>query len=164
MKVQSERTALYQDHSRQLLQSHHAYRCFCSPGRLNNLAQNQNQYDGACRLIPDPEAEERAEKGEAHVIRLKSPERPPEFVDLVYGKVGKQKLGSIAAATPGGISFEDPILLKSDGYPTYHLANVVDDHHMNITHVIRATVSAVHFIAIASAKGFRNGCRRLRNT
>lgn len=164
MKVQSERTALYQDHSQQLLQSHHAYRCFCSPGRLKNLAQRQNQYDGACRLIPDSEAEERAEKGEAYVVRLKTPERPPEFVDLVYGKVGKQKLGSIAAATPAGLSFEDPILMKSDGLPTYHLANVVDDHHMKITHVIRATVRAVHYIAIACAKESRNGCRQLRNT
>ena len=99
-------------------------------------------------MISGAESEERATKGEAHVIRLKTPDRPPDFVDLVYGKVGKQRLGSIASATPGGLTFEDPILLKSDGLPTYHLANVVDDHHMKITHVVRATVSAVHQIII----------------
>lgn len=136
---QSERTVLYQEHAQLLLQNHNAYRCFCSPARLNSLAQHQNQYDGACRVMPEEESEERAGKGETHVIRLKTPNRPPEYVDLVYGKVGKQKLGSVAAASPGGLAFEDPILLKSDGLPTYHLANVVDDHYMKITHVIRAT-------------------------
>ncbi|KAL8832440.1 MAG: hypothetical protein Q9191_000260 [Dirinaria sp. TL-2023a] len=89
--------------------------------------------------MPEEESEERAGKGETHVIRLKTPIRPPEYLDLVYGKVGKQKLGSVAAASPGGLAFEDPILLKSDGLPTYHLASVVDDHYMKITHVIRAT-------------------------
>lgn len=91
-------------------------------------------------MIVAEESEERASQGEAHVIRLRMPDRPPEYVDLVYGKVGKQRLGSLGAASPGGLAFEDLILLKSDGLPTYHLANVVDDYHMKITHVIRATV------------------------
>ena len=90
--------------------------------------------------MPEDESEERAKKGETYVIRLKTPNQPPEFVDLVYGRVGKPRLGSIATASASGLAFEDPILLKSNGLPTYHLASVVDDHHMKITHVIRATV------------------------
>lgn len=64
----------------------------------------------------------------------------PEFVDLVYGSVGKPNHNR-KAQNLGEALYEDPILLKSDGLPTYHLANVVDDHHMKITHVVRATVS-----------------------
>ena len=115
-------------------------------------------------MISAAEAEERAERGEKYVIRLKTPDRPPSFVDLVYGKVGRQKLGSIGSVTPGGLAFEDPILLKSDGLPTYHLANVVDDHYMKITHVIRATVSTVHRNNMASSNLVRNGCLQPRNT
>lgn len=74
------------------------------------------------------------------MIRLRVPPDPPEYVDLVYGTVGKpmhlNKARNLSEA-----SYEDPILLKSDGLPTYHLANVIDDHHMHITHVVRAAVS-----------------------
>lgn len=115
--------------------------------------------------MPEEESEERANKGETHIIRLKTPNRPPEYVDLVYGKIGKQKLGSVAAASPGGLAFEDPILLKSDGLPTYHLANVVDDHYMKITHVIRATVRlfpAPQWSACAYL--YRNGCPQPQST
>lgn len=85
------------------------------------------------------ESEEKAANGEAHVIRLKV-EGYPQFDDLVYGKTGqsqtkKSKLDFIDRV------YDDPILLKSDGHPTYHLANVVDDHCMEVTHVIRGTVS-----------------------
>ncbi|KAI9852201.1 MAG: Glutamate--tRNA ligase mitochondrial [Thelocarpon superellum] len=92
------------------------------------------EYDRACASIPEVESEERVAQGEAHVVRLKVPPEPPEFRDLVYGKVGRPK-STIEPKVP---AYEDPILLKSDGLPTYHLANVVDDHHMKITHVIRA--------------------------
>ncbi|RFU34964.1 hypothetical protein B7463_g1404, partial [Scytalidium lignicola] len=138
---QSERTTLYQEHARKLLDSDHAYRCFCSAERLHTLAEHRNKqglppdYDRKCAHISKEESDDRASHGESHVIRLKVPERYPEFNDLVYGKV-RQK-GALKI-TLGG-SYDDPILIKSDGFPTYHLANVVDDHLMKITHVIRGS-------------------------
>ncbi len=72
-------------------------------------------------------------------MRLKVPDQYPDFTDIVYGHIGKEKhMG--AAIRHSEPAFEDPVLLKSDGLPTYHLANVVDDHCMKITHVVRAAV------------------------
>ena len=79
-------------------------------------------------------------KGELHIVRLRVPEIYPKFNDLVYGSVGRQNQKS-PLLKYGEPTYEDPILIKSDGMPTYHLANVVDDHLMKITHVIRAVVS-----------------------
>ncbi|KAH8801556.1 hypothetical protein F5884DRAFT_824644 [Xylogone sp. PMI_703] len=138
---QSERTSIYQEHAQKLLESGHAYRCFCSAERLHTLAEHRSkqglapEYDRKCAHIPKEESNDRASNGESHVIRLKVPEQYPQFNDLVYGIV-RQKPALKFAKTPGG-SYDDPILLKSDGFPTYHLANVVDDHLMQITHVIR---------------------------
>ncbi|KAJ9663288.1 Glutamate--tRNA ligase mitochondrial [Coniosporium apollinis] len=136
---QSERTPLYQSHAHKLLDSGHAYRCFCSAERLHQLAEQRaalgvaTDYDRTCASIPKDESDERAAKGEQHVIRLLVPEDYPEFNDLVYGHVGRGK----KKRRQDMVAYEDPILLKTDGLPTYHLANVVDDHHMKITHVIR---------------------------
>lgn len=69
------------------------------------------------------------------MVRLRVPDHYPEFTDIVYGKVGK----NLKPGRRADDAYEDPVLLKSDGLPTYHLANVVDDHHMKITHVIRGT-------------------------
>ncbi|KAL7275026.1 Glutamate--tRNA ligase mitochondrial [Rhizina undulata] len=138
---QSERTELHRDHAHKLLKEGHAYRCFCTPERLQVLALTRKrsgmatEYDRHCASISHSESEERASKGEKHVIRLKVPDVYPAFDDLVYGTIN---VGENTRAHSQG-SYEDPILLKSDGMPTYHLANVVDDHHMKITHVIRAT-------------------------
>lgn len=98
-------------------------------------------YDRQCVTISAVESEERAANGEAHVIRLKAPDAYPEFCDLVYGMIARSAGGFTAGITHklGEIAYEDPVLLKSDGRPTYHLANVVDDHLMEITHVVRAT-------------------------
>ena len=138
---------MYQSHAEKLLQSGHAYRCFCSTERLKSLAEKRNglglsnDYDRTCISIPAGESEERSSKGQPHVVRLKLPEVPPAYADLVYGIIGQcESKGKVQAPRPQ-LSFEDPILIKSDGHPTYHLANVVDDHHMAITHVIRAVVS-----------------------
>jgi len=134
---------LYKQHADKLLEAHHAYRCFCSPERLDNLARERSalglatNYDRICLGISQDESNERASKGEAHVIRLKVPMEYPVYNDLVYGRVGSDKKQRISLNY-----FEDPILVKSDGWPTYHLANVVDDHHMKITHVIRGVVSS----------------------
>jgi glutamyl-tRNA synthetase len=92
-------------------------------------------YDRTCITISPEESAERAAHGESHVVRLKAPAQYPGFHDAVYGTI---TFTENARAHSLG-SFEDPILLKSDGLPTYHLANVVDDHHMEITHVCRAT-------------------------
>lgn len=142
---QSQRTALYREHAEQLLKSGSAYRCFCTPERLHALAKQRSElglptdYDRRCTHVSVDEADDRAAKGEAHVIRLKVPAVYPEFKDLVYGLVrNKSEKRPLAMMNP---AYEDPILLKSDGFPTYHLANVVDDHHMKITHVVRGAVS-----------------------
>jgi glutamyl-tRNA synthetase len=128
-----------------LLRSGHAYRCFCSPERLHAIAKQRTElglptdYDRTCAHVSKEESEDRAAKGEAHVIRFMVPSVYPQFTDIVYGKVrNRQDHNQNAQLYP---AFEDPILVKSDGFPTYHLANVVDDHHMKITHVVRGAVS-----------------------
>ena len=132
---QSERAASYQQHAQQLVDSGEAYRCFCTPERLTELRTQQRLakasimgYDGKCRDVDPAEAEQRAAAGEAHVVRLKM-DRAGETVlrDGLRGNV----------VLPNTMS-DDQVLIKSDGLPTYHLANVVDDHLMQITHVIRA--------------------------
>lgn len=134
---QSERTELYKEHADQLLQSGHAYRCFCSAERLNALAEQRHKlglatdYDRTCANVPQEESDDRASKGDKYVVRLKVPDQYPTYHDLIYGKFKPLK------KRRGENAYEDPILLKSDGLPTYHLANVVDDYHMKITHVIR---------------------------
>ena len=135
---------LYKEHAKKLIESRSAYRCFCSKERLNLLASEANSLgevtynDSTCMGVPYDESTERAFRGEAYVVRLKTPAVLPEYVDLVYGRVGKPQKSHQRALLKEGL--ENPILMKSDGLPTYHLANVVDDHHMRITHVIRGVV------------------------
>jgi len=130
---QSERTELYQQHAQKLIEMDKAYHCFCTEDRLEELRQKQEAsklptgYDGLCRHLTSEEVKEKLANGEEHVVRLKVP--PEElilFEDLVRGKV------KFASQT-----IDDQVLLKSDNFPTYHLANVVDDHLMGVTHVIR---------------------------
>ena len=163
---QSERTNLYQAHAQKLLATPHAYRCFCSSKRLAQLAQARKKlglptdYDRQCASIPLEESDSRAASGESHVVRLRAPEKYPVFTDLVYGKVGRHDTGPNIGVTHkhGEVAYEDPVLLKSDGEPTYHLANVVDDHHMEISHVIRATEwlsSTPKHLALYNAFGWK---------
>ncbi|KAL6721560.1 Glutamate--tRNA ligase mitochondrial [Lecanora helva] len=138
------RTILYQTYATKLLESGDAYRCFCSTERLNNLAKERNRlglpsdYDRACANVSKEESDDRSSRKEPYVIRLKVPDVLPHFTDLVYGVVGKRRIIKRLPSQRAQPSYEDPVLLKSDGLPTYHLANVVDDHFMEITHVIRA--------------------------
>ncbi|KAJ5098132.1 hypothetical protein N7532_005133 [Penicillium argentinense] len=140
---QSERTSLYRTHTNDLVSNGHAYRCFCSSERLDSFARHRSQaglpagYDRKCAGISHEESEDRASKGESHVVRLKV-DKYPMFNDLVYGKTGQNKPNASKLDLIDRV-YDDPILLKSDGHPTYHLANVVDDHCMEITHVIRGT-------------------------
>ncbi|RKF61574.1 Glutamate--tRNA ligase, mitochondrial [Erysiphe neolycopersici] len=154
---QSERLQLYFKYANKLLESGNAYRCFCTPIRLEALATNQTQlglprgYDRCCAHISNESSDVKAANGDPFVIRLKAPDRYPSFSDLVYGFV-KQKIKDVTSNT-----FDDPILLKSDGFPTYHFANVVDDHLMQITDVIRGAewMSSTHkHIAIYEAFGW----------
>ncbi|MEW6745972.1 MAG: glutamate--tRNA ligase [Planctomycetota bacterium] len=131
---QSERTDIYRDHARMLLERGQAYRCFCTPERLATLRGRYDPenpaggYDGHCRRLAESEAERRAAQGEPHVIRLKVEKSGETTVrDLLRGPVAFRN-----------DHIDDQVLLKSDGFPTYHLANVVDDHLMKISHVMRA--------------------------
>jgi len=132
---QSERADIYRKYAQILIDKGAAYRCFCTPERLAELRKEQQArkssfmgYDGRCRTLDPKEAEARAEKGEPHVVRLAMPkEGSTTIVDRLRGEVRIDNA-----------QIDDQVLLKSDGFPTYHLANVVDDHLMKITHVIRA--------------------------
>jgi len=130
---QSERKEIYHRHVELLLEQGHAYRCFCTRERLEEMrAAHRDQksfpgYDRRCREISSSESTRRAAAGEGFVARMKIPLRGECVMrDLLRGEIRKD-----------WESVDDQVLLKSDGYPTYHLANVVDDHLMGITHVIR---------------------------
>ncbi|KAH7132564.1 hypothetical protein B0J11DRAFT_522002 [Dendryphion nanum] len=137
---QSERTEHYKEHADILINSGHAYRCFCTPARLHSLAEHRHQlglatdYDRSCAYISREESADRASRGEKHTVRLLASDPYPTYKDVIYGTFKPVK-----QHRRGEDSYEDPILLKSDGLPTYHLANVVDDHLMKITHVIRGS-------------------------
>jgi glutamyl-tRNA synthetase len=91
------------------------------------------------------QSDEKAALGEAHVVRLLAPEQYPAYEDLIFKVVRPRidKSAKITSSQGTRGSFDDPIILKTDGFPTYHLANVVDDHLMKITHVIRGSVGLV---------------------
>lgn len=131
---QSERRALHQYWAQHLLNTGHAYQCFCSAERLEKMRQEQKEngtksgYDRHCRQLSPKQIHESLEEKKPFVIRLKMPtEGTTTIVDLLRGDI-----------TIENSQLDDQVLLKSDGFPTYHLANVVDDHLMEISHVIRA--------------------------
>lgn len=130
---QSERTAIYREHCDLLLEKGHAYRCFCTADRLAELRKQQEAekanlgYDGHCAALAPEEVREKMEAGVPFVVRMKVPEKGECVIeDMLRGdiKVPWEKV-------------DHQVLMKSDGFPTYHLANVVDDHLMGITHVLR---------------------------
>lgn len=130
---QSERLDLYRTHVDQLVEAGQAYRCFCTEKRLELLRKEAarsrapNRYDGKCAQLTAGEIAEKLERGTSYTVRFKLRPFTETFHDLVYGPVAHDVF-----------QFEgDPIVLKSDGFPTYHLANVVDDHLMEISHVLR---------------------------
>ena len=133
--IQSERRDLYQKCAQQLLEGGHAYKCYCSAERLSRMRaemaerkESMRNYDRHCRDL-SPEERSRLESGGiSPVIRFKVPLMgQTTFHDLIRGDI-----------TFDNSELDDLVLLKSDGYPTYHLANIVDDHFMKITHVMRA--------------------------
>src|SRR3989344_5997081 len=127
--VQSERNEIYVEHAHKLVELGKAYYCFCTEDRLNQLREEQKakglpktSYDGFCRGISSEDAKKRIESGDEYVVRLKVPkDEKITFTDFVIGEIEFDSN-----------DMEDQVLLKSDGFPTYHLAVVVDDHLMNI--------------------------------
>lgn len=131
---QSERGAIYQEHADMLLHKGAAFRCFCTPERLAELRLQQRErkenpgYDGHCRDLTADEVKARMADGVPSVVRLRTPRQgSTSFVDELRREV-----------VIDNSQIDDQVLLKSDGMPTYHLANVVDDKLMEITHVMRA--------------------------
>ncbi|HIR57516.1 MAG TPA: glutamate--tRNA ligase [Candidatus Gallacutalibacter pullicola] len=128
--IQSERRDIYLPYAQKLIETGHAYYCFCTKERLDSLHKEGDEfggYDRHCRDLPKEEVERLLAAGTPYVIRQKMPlEGSTTFHDAVYGDI-----------TIENKELEDQILIKSDGYPTYNFANVVDDHLMGITHVVR---------------------------
>lgn len=130
---QSERLEIYQKYAQELLNNGHAYYCFCTRERLDEMRKKQQlekklvMYDKHCRTISVDEAKKRVAANETHVVRMKVPANTKiTYVDEIRGDI-----------TVDSNSVDDQVILKSDGFPTYHLAVVVDDHLMEITHVLR---------------------------
>jgi len=130
---QSERLSIYKKYAEELVKKNYAYYCFCSPERLRELREEQkkkkqpSRYDRHCRSLNKKEVEKKLAKREKYVIRMKIPDDEKIIVnDLIRGKI-----------TFDSNLIDDQVLLKSDGFPTYHLAVVVDDHLMKISHIIR---------------------------
>ncbi len=131
---QSQRLHLYHEAADKLLKKDHAYLCYCSPERLDIMRREQMKrkqppkYDRRCRYLSQQEKKQLETSGITPVVRFKTPfEGETTFHDLIHGSL-----------TFKNNTLDDFILLKSDGYPTYHLANVVDDHSMTISHILRA--------------------------
>ena len=132
--VQSERLPLYHEVTHNLVEAGHAYRCYCTPERLNRVRRDQEEsgadtigYDRHCLDMSATEAERLESEGHSPVIRFRMPDDGLSALDdVVFGHIEFENR-----------LYDDFVALKSDGFPTYHLASVVDDHHMRISHVMR---------------------------
>ena len=133
--IQSERVekGIYNKYAEELIERGYAYYCFCSKERLDDVKNQQKadgkipRYDGLCRGVSIEDAKKRIANGESYVIRLKLPEnRDIVFEDIIKGRI-----------TINTNDMDDQVLIKADGFPTYHFAVVVDDHLMGITHIVR---------------------------
>lgn len=130
---QTERREIYQAYSKILVDKGHAYPCFCTPERLEKVRQEQMSrketphYDGTCRILDPGDAARRVASGEKYVVRFKMPKEGQTVArDHLRGEIVTENK-----------QLNDYVLMKSDGLPTYHLAAIVDDHEMGITHVLR---------------------------
>ncbi len=130
--IQSERLSVYAEYAKKLIDAGSAYYCFCTSDRLESVRKQQEiaklptKYDRTCLRLDASEVASKLAANERHVIRMKMPEGETSFDDMIRGRI-----------TFNNAEIDDQILMKSDGYPTYHMAVVVDDHLMEITHVIR---------------------------
>lgn len=129
--IQSERKDMYLPYAQKLIDEGKAYRCFCTKERLEKIQEDNigGGYDRHCRDLPQEEIDRLLKEGVPYVIRQKMPiEGKTTFKDAVFGEI-----------TVDNSELQDQILIKTDGYPTYNFANVIDDHTMNITHVVRGS-------------------------
>lgn len=133
--VQSERMGMYMDYAKELVEKGEAYYCFCTKERLESLKESNAEgaafakYDRHCLCLSKEEVQAKLDAGEPFVIRQKMPDSgTTTFSDVVYGDI-----------TVENTELDDQILMKADGFPTYNFANVVDDHLMHITHVVRGS-------------------------
>lgn len=133
--IQSERRNIYKEYAEKLVEMGHAYYCFCSKERLDELREKQEKakvptkYDGHCLTLSKEEIQKKIAAGEPYVIRQKMPKYgKTTFKDEVFGEISVENA-----------ILDDNVLLKADGLPTYNFANVIDDHLMNITHIIRGS-------------------------
>lgn len=133
--VQSERMGMYMDYAKELVEKGEAYYCFCTKERLESLKESNAEgaafakYDRHCLGLSKEEVQAKLDAGEPFVIRQKMPDSgTTTFSDVVYGDI-----------TVENTELDDQILMKADGFPTYNFANVVDDHLMHITHVVRGS-------------------------
>ena len=133
IEKQSDRLKKYNKAAEKLIKEKKAYYCFCSSERLDELRKGQQankqvpKYDRHCCDLSEEDIDKKLKEDENHVIRFKIPDN--EIIkaeDMVYGKISVKSE-----------DLDDLVILKSDGYPTYHLANILDDHEMKVTHVIR---------------------------
>ncbi|KAM9057712.1 nondiscriminating glutamyl-tRNA synthetase EARS2, mitochondrial isoform 3-T3 [Megaptera novaeangliae] len=152
--LQSQRLALYAQATEALLKSGAAYPCFCSPQRLELLKREAlrnrqtPRYDNRCRSLSEAQVAQKLAKDPKPAIRFHLEGEAPAFQDLVYGW-NRHEVASVEG---------DPVILKSDGFPTYHLACVVDDHHMGISHVLRGSewlVSTSKHLLLYQALGWQ---------
>lgn len=133
--VQSERMGMYMDYAKELVEKGEAYYCFCTKERLESLKESNTEgaafakYDRHCLGLSKEEVQAKLDAGVPFVIRQKMPDSgTTTFSDVVYGDI-----------TVENTELDDQILMKADGFPTYNFANVVDDHLMHITHVVRGS-------------------------
>lgn len=130
--IQSKRLDIYKKYADELIKKEFAYYCFCSPERLENLRKDQESakqapmYDRKCLELSKAEIEQKIASKESHTIRFKMPDKKIILNDIVFGRIEFE-----------GKLTDDPIIIKSDGYPTYHFAHVIDDHLTKTTHIIR---------------------------
>ncbi|XP_047433977.1 probable glutamate--tRNA ligase, mitochondrial [Mugil cephalus] len=152
--LQSQRLDLYNETARQLVESGHAYYCFCSSQRLELLKKEAlrsgqtPRYDNRCRHLRADQVQEKLAQGASHVIRFRLEEGVEPFQDLVFGW-NRHDVAQVEG---------DPVVVKADGFPTYHLANIVDDHYMKISHVLRGSewlISTSKHLLMYQALGWR---------
>ena len=129
--IQTERREIYGKYAELLIQKGGAYRCFCGRGDTDESPSDDkgiNKYDGRCSRLSESEIERRLAEGCPYVIRQKIPAGTTSFTDMVFGEISVEN-----------DTLDDNVLIKSDGLPTYNFANVIDDHLMGITHVVRGS-------------------------
>lgn len=127
--IQSERKDIYAKYVQELIEKDKAYYCFCDEERLNKVREETGNYDRHCRSISKEEIKEKLDKKIPYVVRQKTPlEGVTTYIDAVFGEISIENK-----------ELQDQILLKTDGYPTYNFAHVVDDYLMGVTHVVRGS-------------------------